>query len=282
MSSPKYRTFVAPFALLLLTGCGAANTDDAGPAPSASVRQRADQALAQVERRFHARLGVYVADTGTGRTVIYRADERFAYASTFKALAVGGLLERATDLNRVVTYRASDLVDHSPVTSKHVRTGMTLRELMAAALQVSDNTAANLLLKQLGGPSGLQAELCALGDGATHVDRTEPALNDATPGDLRDTSTPRALGADLHRFVLGNALPESRWRLLTNWLLGNTTGGHTSERGFPQDGRSATRPATAHTGRATTSRSPGRPAARRSTSPSSPTAPPRTRPRTTP
>ncbi|MCW2861482.1 MAG: Beta-lactamase [Actinoallomurus sp.] len=233
MLSPKFRTavLVAPLALGLLSGC--AGNGDAGPtpAPTASVQDRANRALAQIEHRFHARLGVYVADTG--HTVTYRADERFAYASTFKALAAGVLLKRAPDLDRVITYRASDLVDYSPVTSKHVGKGMTLRALMAAALQVSDNTAANLLVDQLGGPPGLQAALRDLGDTTTHVDRTEPALNDTTPGDPRDTSTPRALGTDLHRFVLGDVLPVSRRQLLTNWLVGNTTGGPYIRAGVP-------------------------------------------------
>jgi beta-lactamase class A len=231
MSSPKSRTAVlaAPLVLGLLSGC--AGNSVARPTPTPSVQDRANRALAQIEHRFHARLGVYVADNG--RTVTYRADERFAYASTFKVLAAGVLLKRAPDLDRLITYRASDLVDYSPVTSKHVGKGMTLRELMAAALQVSDNTAANLLVDQLGGPSGLQAALRDLGDTTSHVDRTEPALNDATPGDIRDTSTPRALGTDLHRFVLGDVLPESRRRLLTNWLVGNTTGGPYIRAGVP-------------------------------------------------
>jgi beta-lactamase class A len=174
-------------------------------------------------------------DTGTGRTVTYRADERFAYASTFKVLAAGTLLKRTTDdqLNRVVTYGASDLVHYSPITSRHVGTGMTLRDLIAAALQYSDNTAANLLLDQLGGPDGLQAELRGLGDTTTHVDRTEPALNEAAPGDIRDTSTPRALGTDLRRFVLGDVLPKNRRQLLMSWLLGNTTGGPYIRAGVP-------------------------------------------------
>ena len=87
---------------------------------------------------------------------------------------------------------------------------MTLRDLVKAALEYSDNTAANLILDQLGGPAGLQKALRAMGDTTTRVDRTEPALNEAKPGDTRDTSTPRALGTDLRGFVLGDALPEGR------------------------------------------------------------------------
>lgn len=151
----------------LLSGCtGSSDTGSdrpasstaSTPADSAASRERAAKALTQVERRFHARLGVYMLDTGTGRTVTYRAGERFAHASTFKALAAGIVLKRSTDaeLNRVIHYSASDLEDYAPITKRHVGKGMTLRDLVKAALQYSDNTAANLLLDQLGGPAGLQ------------------------------------------------------------------------------------------------------------------------------
>jgi beta-lactamase class A len=236
----------APLALLaaLLTGCGGGNggpgqTASSAAAPAANARDtsqsRAGQALAQIERRFHARLGVYVLDTGTGRTVTYRAGERFAYCSTSKAISAAILLQRFTDaqLNRVITYRASDLVEYSPITSRHVATGMRLRDVMAAALQYSDNTAANLMGGQLGGPHALQTDLRGLGDPTTDVSRDEPALNDATPGDTRDTSTPAALGADLRRIVLGPVLSPAHRQLLTSLLLGNTTGGPYIRAGVP-------------------------------------------------
>ncbi|WP_327706475.1 class A beta-lactamase [Streptomyces decoyicus] len=228
----------------LLSGCtGSSGTGSdrpasstaSTPADSAASRERAAKALAQVERRFHARLGVYMLDTGTGRTVTYRAGERFAHASTFKALAAGVVLKRSTDaeLNRVIHYSASDLEDYAPITKRHVGKGMTLRDLVKAALQYSDNTAANLLLDQLGGPAGLQKALRGTGDTTTRVNRTEPALNEAKPGDTRDTSTPRALGTDLRGFVLGDVLPEGRRQLLTSWLRGNTTGGPYIRAGVP-------------------------------------------------
>ena len=247
MPTTDYRTVLlaAPLVLMsaLLSACAGHSTPPAGtasatapaPAARATSQSQAARRLAQIERRFHARLGVYVLDTGTGRTVTYRTDERFAYCSTFKVLAAGTLLERDTDsqLNRVVTYSAADLVDYSPITSQHTGTGMKLRDLIAAALQYSDNTAANLLLDQLGGPHGLQSALRGLADTTTDADRTEPALNDAMPGDTRDTSTPHALGTDLRRFVLEDVLPGSRRQLLRNWLLGNTTGGPYIRAGVP-------------------------------------------------
>lgn len=165
----------------------------------------------------------------------YNADRRFAYCSTYKALATGILLQRDTDaqLDQVIRYTPGDLVEWSPVTSRHVRTGMTLRNAMAAALGYSDNTAANLLLRELGGPGGLQDGLRRLGDSTTNTDRTEPTVNDVSPGETHDTTTPRAIATDLRRIVLGPALPESRRRLITAWMLANTTGGPYIRAGVP-------------------------------------------------
>ncbi|MDH6108354.1 beta-lactamase class A [Kitasatospora sp. MAP12-15] len=224
----------------LLAGCAAndarqpAGSRSTAPAASSTPAADAD-AFQQLEQHFGARLGVYAMDTGSGREVAYNADQRFAHASTYKALSVGVLLSRASeaDLDKVVTYRSEDLQAYAPITSQHVATGMRLRDLAAAALQYSDNTAANLVSDDLGGPAALQQALRAFGDPTTNVNRTEPTLNEATPGDPRDTSTPRALATDLRRFVLGDALPGDRRQTLTDWLLGNTTGAPYIRAGVP-------------------------------------------------
>ncbi len=188
-----------------------------------------------IERRFSARLGVYAIDTGTGRLITHRADERFAHASTFKALLAAVVLRRLpdTDRRRVVKYTEADLLEYAPITSKHVATGMSIDALIDAAVRYSDNTAANLLLDEIGGPQGLQRQLRAIKDRTTNADRNEPALNEATPGDTRDTSTPRALGTDLRAFVLGDLLPPARRQKLTDLLIGNTTGGPYIRAGVP-------------------------------------------------
>lgn len=219
--------------LALLCGCAAHN--EAGHNEPAPARPAAasDSAFVRLERQFNANLGVYVLDTGTGRSVAYRADDRFAYDSTYKLLMAGVLLREGTDLTRVITYSGVALQSYSPITSQHVGTGMSVGDLIAAALQYSDNTAANLLLSQLGGPGGLQAAMRALGDSTTRIDRNEPSVNTSIPGDTRDTSTPRVLGADLRGFVLGAWLTTARREQLTNWLLGNTTGGGYVRAGVP-------------------------------------------------
>lgn len=189
----------------------------------------------ELEKQYGARLGVFALDTGSRRTVSYRADERFAFASTFKSLACGVLLRQAKDLDKLIRYTAADLVSYSPITEKHVDTGMTLNQLCDAAIRYSDNTAANLILVELGGPAGLQTALRKLGDGISNVNRNEPTLNEATPGDKRDTTTPRQLATSLQRFTLGSALPPAKQTILNNWLLTNTTGDKTIRAGVPKD-----------------------------------------------
>ncbi|MFE4617138.1 class A beta-lactamase [Streptomyces sp. NPDC056747] len=201
------------------------------PKSSASTAR----AFGDLERKFDARLGVYAIDTGSGRTVTHRPDERFAYASTCKALLAGAVLDRNTlrQLDRLVRYGRDELVSNSPITERHLATGLTLRELCDAAVRYSDNAAANLLFRELGGPRGLQDALRALGDDVTRCDRYEVALSDGVPGDLRDTSTPRALAADLRAYVLGTTLPADKRAVLTDWLKRNTTGDHTIRAGTP-------------------------------------------------
>jgi beta-lactamase class A len=212
----------------------ASPSPSASPSPEPYVRE-----LAALEREYDARLGVYAVDTGTGREVAYHAGERFPYASTFKALAAGVVLRtrEARELDRVITYSAEDLIAHSPVTAEHVATGMTLRELCAAAVRFSDNAAANLILAELGGPAGMDAELEAIGDDVTRMVRDEPELSRWTPGDTRDTTTPRTLARDLRAFALGDALDKPGRAQLTTWLRTNTTGDTLIRAGVPKGWR---------------------------------------------
>ena len=203
------------------------------PAPAGPAR------LAELERRFDARLGVYALHTGTGQELAHRPDERFALCSTFKTLAAAAVLDRHPPeyLNVRVRYRASDLVANSPVTERHVGDGMTIRELCDAAIRYSDNTAGNLLLDDLGGPGEITSFVRSLGDEMTRLDRREPELNSAVPGDERDTTTARAIAADYRTLVLSDRLDAADRTLLTEWLVGNTTGGTRIRAGLPPDWR---------------------------------------------
>ncbi|MGW6274975.1 class A beta-lactamase [Streptomyces sp. NPDC055060] len=213
-----------------------ATSKPAGTTKPAGSTQPSNRAFKALERKFDARLGVYAVDTGTGREVAHNAGARFAYNSTFKALAAGAVLRTysLSGLDRKVTYSRDDLVANSPVTEKHVDTGMTLGELCDAAVRYSDNTAANLLFDKLGGPKGLDAFLEKMGDDVTRMDRIEPDLSTWVPGEKRDTSTPRALADDLRAFVLGDVLRKGERAQLTRWLRTNTTGDHTIRAGVPK------------------------------------------------
>jgi beta-lactamase class A len=196
-------------------------------------------AFARIEAQSAGRLGVAVLDTATGSRADHKADERFPMCSTFKLLAAAAILGRVDAgkerLDRRIAYAKSDLVTYSPVTEKHVDSGMTLAALCEAAITVSDNTAANLLLAGLGRPDGVTAFARALGDTITRLDRNEPTLNEATPGDPRDTTTPAAMLANIRALVLGDALsPPSRDQLKA-WLLANKTGDGRLRAGLPGD-----------------------------------------------
>ena len=203
-----------------------------GLAQGAGSRTR----FARLEHRYDARLGVFGVDTDTGRTVGHRADERFAFCSTFKALAAALVLQRRSlaQLETVVRYGTRDLLPNSPITERHVDTGMTLRAVCDAAVRYSDNTAGNLLFRELGGPPGFTRALRHIGDRVTHSDRIETDLSAARPGDWRDTSSPRALAADLHKVALGDVLPRDKRALLTRWLITNTTGDTLIRAGVPR------------------------------------------------
>ncbi|HEX4766393.1 MAG TPA: class A beta-lactamase [Lichenihabitans sp.] len=197
-------------------------------------------ALAQIEAAAGGRLGVALLDTSTGFRAGHRAAERFPICSTFKVLASGAILARVDagqeQVSRRVRFTASDLVTSSPITKDRVGgDGMTLAELCAAAIDYSDNTAGNMLLRQIGGPAGLTAFARSLGDPVTRLDRIETALNEALPDDPRDTTAPDAMLADLQALTLGSALsPPSRNQLVA-WLKANTTGGTRLRAGLPKD-----------------------------------------------
>lgn len=197
-----------------------------------------------IEQRLKARVGFAVFDEETGRTIAHRGNERFALTSTFKALASAAVLARVDRggeaLDRRVIFGPADLVTYSPTTEKRVGPpGMTLAEICEAAITLSDNTAGNLLLDAIGGPAGLTAFLRSLGDDVTRLDRREPDLNAATPGDPRDTTTPLALASTMKRLALGDALaPASRDRLV-EWMLADAVAGPLLRAAWPKSWRIA-------------------------------------------
>ncbi|WP_319545071.1 class A beta-lactamase [Ruegeria conchae] len=175
------------------------------------------------EHRLDARIAVLLYETDAAWEVSHRAGELFPMSSTFKPLLCGAILagvdSGAVDLSENVAIQPSDLVEYSPVTSEHVETGMTIGALCQATMTISDNAAANLLLKQLDGPAGLTEFLRATGDGTTRLDRWETALNEATPGDPRDTTTPRAILETLERLLFDEVLSPVSAAQLGQWMI---------------------------------------------------------------
>lgn len=225
---------------ITLTSC--ADNKDSSNLPSKKeneTEQSADtnEKFAQLEKEFDARIGVYAMDTGTNKTIEYRSEERFAFASTYKALAAAILLQQNSleDLEKVITFTEDDLVPYSPVTEKYTDTGMTLLEIAEAAVRQSDNTAGNLLLEALGGPEGFEQALRQIGDNVTQSDRFETDLNAFIPGDTQDTTTSKALATSLQAFAVSDLLSDNKRKLFNDWLQGNATGDTLIRAGAPED-----------------------------------------------
>ncbi|MCP4561377.1 MAG: class A beta-lactamase [Bosea sp.] len=211
------------------------------PALAQEREDKVREALFALDRKHGGRLGVAILDSGNGRIVAHRGEERFAMCSTFKFVAAAFALARVDrgeeELERRVSYSKADLITYSPVTEKHVDRGLTVAELCDAAVTLSDNTAGNLLLDSFGGPKGLTDYMHSLGDEASRLDRREPELNEARTGDPRDTTTPVAMAGVLRQTVLGGALSPASRQQLTGWLVANKTGDKRLRAGVPKGWR---------------------------------------------
>jgi len=207
----------------------------------ASARAALDGAsqFAALERAIGGRIGVAALDTGSGRRLAHRAGEHFAMCSTFKWLLAAAILSQCDRgklaLDQRIAYSDADVLAHSPVTRAYLSQGaMRIVDLCAAAVQVSDNGAANLLLARIGGPRGLTTFLRSIGDKTTRLDRFEPGLNENRPGDRRDTTTPNAMVATMNNVLAGEILaPSSRLQLIV-WMRNCTTGSDRLRAGLPR------------------------------------------------
>lgn len=194
--------------------------------------------IAPIEARLGGRVGVFALDADDRALLSHRPDERFALCSTFKWALAAAVLARVDRgeiaLAERVAYAERDLLEYAPVTRPNAASGfMTLGALAEAAVTVSDNTAANLLLERVGGPAGLTRFFREHGDPVTRLDRNEPTLNGNLPGDPRDTTSPRAMVGLMRRLLTGSALSrESRERLL-GWMVASPTGRDRLRAGLP-------------------------------------------------
>lgn len=187
------------------------------------------KAIAALEGENGGRLGVAALNMANGERLEYRAEERFAMCSTFKLPLVAAVLSRidagVETLDRPVRYSTADIEDYAPIAGKHLKDGeMSVSVLSAAAIEYSDNTAANLLLSSIGGPVGFTRYVRSLGDKVTRLNRNEPLLGTNLPGDVRDTTTPAAMLDTMRKLLVGDALSAASREQLIRWLIDNTTG----------------------------------------------------------
>jgi beta-lactamase class A len=209
--------------------------------------------LVAIEKGIGGRLGVSALNTVTGRRLSYRDYDLFAMCSTFKFLLAGSILQRVDagtlDLRKLISYGEKDLLEYAPVTKAHVSQGvMRVGDLCAAAVELSDNTAANLLLAQIGGPAGLTRFIRSLGNQVTRLDRTEPDLNSALPGDMRDTTSPAAMVDSMQKLLASDALSTVSRARLIGWLVHSTTGKNRLRAGIPADWRAGDKTGTGERG----------------------------------
>jgi beta-lactamase class A len=216
-------------------------TGNQGPSTGSQMRQAADR-IARLEKASGGRLGVAVVDTANDRRVQHRGQDRFAMCSTFKYLAVAAILQRVDQgkehVDRWVTYSEADLLEYAPVARENLsKGGLSLGELCAAAVELSDNTAANLILEILQGPATLTRFFRSLGDPVTRLDRNEPMLNTVPAGDERDTTSPDAMLVLLRAVFLGAVLSRQSRQRLESWMVDAKVGQHRVPAGLPSDWR---------------------------------------------
>nr|WP_321463108.1 class A beta-lactamase [uncultured Cohaesibacter sp.] len=208
--------------LVLITGPVSSAIASPLPAPVLDT-------VAKAEKSIGGRIGIALLDNESGTSWTHRGDERFAMNSTFKSFACGALLAKVdrqeAKLETAVAIKAEDILSWAPVSEEHVGGTLTQGELCAAAITMSDNTAANKILEAIGGPSGLTAFMRSIGDNVTRLDRTEPDLNVTGPGEERDTTSPTAALASLKKLLHGDVLTDTSQAQLNKWMEdGKVTG----------------------------------------------------------
>jgi beta-lactamase class A len=220
-------------------------------AAKSNSNEKIADTVSQIPLPGGGRLGFCLLDTANGEIMGNRVDERFAMCSTFKLPLAAAILQE-TDrgklkLDQWVSYSQADMVAFAPVTGKNLeKGGMTVLALAEAAQKFSDNPAANLLMKLIGGPVGLTAILRGWGDDITRLDRTEPEMNRVLPGDARDTTTPRAMAKTMQHFLLGDVLSPASRALLISWMIATETGAKRIRAGLPGDWRAGDKTGTAN------------------------------------
>jgi beta-lactamase class A len=207
-----------------------------------AIAKDAPSFLKGYERASGGKIGVYAENVKSGATLAWRATERFVMCSTFKASVAACVLARVDrgkdTLDQIISYGEKDILDYAPVAKENLAKGaLSLADLCKGAVELSDNTCANLLLARIGGPAKLTAFWRSLGDSVSRLDHNEPELNRTPPGGLDDTTTPAAMAGSLRRLALGDALLPASRDQLTEWLVNCKTGAKRLRGGLPKDWR---------------------------------------------
>lgn len=206
--------------------------------PDQSPMGRLAAELRIIEAASGGTLGVALYNTATGASVGINEDMRFGHASSFKFSLAALLLQRdaagTIDADKRVTWTEADMLNHAPFTRERIATGATLRELARATQTTSDNPAANILLRQLGGPAGLTAFWRSIGDETSRIDRFEPEMNLVPAAEFRDTTTPAAMARTVAKIIYGDVLPEQERAELKGWMIATETGLKRVRAGLPE------------------------------------------------
>jgi len=197
------------FAILLsLTAFVAAPVSAAASPDLVSVEQQLQSLMADKT----ADVGVAALDLNTGESLSIKGDTPFPMASTVKVAIAALYLSQ---------------VDHGQKTLDDTIRGESVRSLMGKMLIYSDNRAADVLFKDVGGPHAVHRWLVDNGIQGVRVDRTIAQLlaDKRDLWDTRDSSTPKAMVDLLRRIYKGDLIsPSSR-----NYLLGVMAKCHTGK-----------------------------------------------------
>jgi len=209
--------------------------------PDQSSTGRLAAMLRIIEAQTGGTLGAELFDTQTGMSVGLGRDKRFGHCSSFKLSLAALVLARnaagVDDASRPVVWSEGDLMFVSPFTTQRLGEGATLLELAEAAQKYSDNAAANILLREIGGPQTLNAFWRSIGDTVSRLDRIEPQLNNVPAGEVRDTTTAAAMARTVAKLTFGDVLAGADKATLRQWMVDTSTGLRRVRAGLPDGWR---------------------------------------------
>lgn len=203
--------------------------------PATSIQKR----LSELEASSKGRIGVYAINMGNNIKLGYRANKHFPTGCTSKVIGVATILSKSMNdsalLSQKINYSKKDLTNWSPITEKYLSSGMTVEQLCSASISYSDNTAMNLLVKQMGGLEQMNLFARSIGNNSFRQDNDWP--KEAYSGgknNLRDTSTPKDMAKNLQKLAFTKVLDKPQREMLISWLKANTTGKHRIKAGIPK------------------------------------------------